>query len=65
MLSNMVTGKETDLTVSCYSDRFAESLLASVRDCGKGFDPDALPDPADPVIVSDFPEGVSILSGDG
>lgn len=36
------------LKVSCFLSASENSLLASVRDCGKGFDPDKLPDPADP-----------------
>ncbi len=40
--------EEEMLTVSCSFTAVADSLLASVRDCGKGFNPDALPDPVDP-----------------
>jgi anti-sigma regulatory factor (Ser/Thr protein kinase) len=37
-----------DLSVSVSLIAFSETLLASVRDCGKGFNPDKLPNPIDP-----------------
>ena len=37
-----------DLTVSCVFIVIGDMLLVSVRDSGKGFNPDELPDPVDP-----------------
>ena len=37
-----------DLTVSCTLTIAANMLQASIRDCGKGFNPDDLPNPTDP-----------------
>jgi serine/threonine-protein kinase RsbW len=39
------------LRVSCTFTAFAGVLLASVRDCGKGFNPDELPDPVNPLNI--------------
>ncbi len=36
-----------DLTISFRLIAGEKSLLVSIRDCGRGFDPDALPDPVD------------------
>jgi len=38
-----------DLTVSCRFTAAANWLQVSIRDCGPGFNPDDLPNPADPV----------------
>ena len=37
-----------DLPVSCLLISSENTLLASVRDCGKGFNPDDLPNPVNP-----------------
>jgi anti-sigma regulatory factor (Ser/Thr protein kinase) len=36
-----------ELNVTCSLRAEGTTLLASMRDCGSGFDPDELPDPAD------------------
>jgi serine/threonine-protein kinase RsbW len=41
--------EQPGLTVSCTLTAVADTLLVSVMDCGKGFNPDALPDPLDPM----------------
>ncbi len=40
-------GEQEGLSVSCLLTSAAQSLIASIRDCGKGFDPAAVLYPAD------------------
>ncbi len=40
--------EQNGLSVTCTLAVMAGTLVASVRDCGKGFNPDELPNPVDP-----------------
>jgi len=40
--------EQNSLSVTCTLAAMAGTLVASVKDCGKGFDLDELPDPVDP-----------------
>ena len=40
--------EQNGLSVTCAFRAVAGSFIASIRDCGKGFNPDELPNPADP-----------------
>ena len=41
-------GEQNSLSVSCTLSAVAGTLLVSIRDCGKGFNPDEQPNPVDP-----------------
>ena len=40
--------EQNGLSVTCTLEAVAGTLIASIKDCGRGFDPDELPDPVDP-----------------
>jgi anti-sigma regulatory factor (Ser/Thr protein kinase) len=51
-----------DLTVTCSFEVAVNSLKVSIRDCGKGFNPDDLPNPCDtPDLLKKSGRGVHII----